>query len=319
MNLTKSTVTAFLLISGLLLLSSCKKTSTESSSPITTVPIVTTQGTPIGNAVTKKIGKNGGSILSADGKTELVFPAGALETETDVTIQAITNPLPGAAHPAYRLTPEGLTFPKAVTVNFHYTKDEAAITTKDLMGIAFQDSVGGWWRLGKTTNNDVQGILSAQIGHFSNWAAFNMLQITPGKASVGTGKSLNLEVEAIASDDEFLVDDLRNPDHQIAPLTNFSKIPVIWSVNGVVNGTAQTGTITSSSIPGTVGALAVFTAPAKCLRLIPLPYLRNLTSLLYLKEKHLIKQTWFPTLPLPAINICLKLWNAATICNWASG
>jgi hypothetical protein len=262
MKIMKSKTLLLLLISGIMILESCKKTSAELNNSGNTVPIVTAPGNPIGDAATKKIGKDGGSLLSADGKTELIIPAGALSAETDIVIQAISNQLPGGINSAYRFSPEGLSFSKAVTVNFHYSSDDAAATTKDLMGIAFQDSVGGWWRLNNFTNDDVHGILSAPIWHFSNWSAFDMLQLIPTKASVATSKSLNLQIEAMESDDDFLVDDLRSPD-QIAPLKNFSKTPVIWSVNAVVNGNAQSGTISSTSIPGTAGASAVFTAPVK--------------------------------------------------------
>lgn len=41
-------------------------------------PDPTEIGTPVGDAVSKSIGKDGGSIASADGNAELIFPAGAL-------------------------------------------------------------------------------------------------------------------------------------------------------------------------------------------------------------------------------------------------
>jgi len=41
-------------------------------------PDPTEIGTPVGDAVSKSIGKEGGSIASADGNAEFIFPAGAL-------------------------------------------------------------------------------------------------------------------------------------------------------------------------------------------------------------------------------------------------
>lgn len=244
------------------LLSGCVKTSTDTGDRAKTDPIKTAPGTAIGEAASKKIGKDGGSLVSADGNVELIFPAGALDSETEIVIQAVTNNLPNGINDAYSFEPGNIKFLKALTVKFHYSEKDAAATLPDLMGIAFQDSIGGWWRINSFTNDPIHKVISAPIWHFSNWAAFDMLLLIPTSAAIGVNKTLGLEVEVLSSDDDFLVNDLRSPD-EVAPLQNISHSNIIWSANGVLNGNTSTGVITSSSIPGTVGSAVIFTAPAK--------------------------------------------------------
>lgn len=71
-------------------------------------PTPTAVGTPDGAAVTKNIGAAGGTILSSDGMLELVIPAGAVATPTDITIQPITNHAPNGVGKGYRCLPDGL-------------------------------------------------------------------------------------------------------------------------------------------------------------------------------------------------------------------
>src|SRR5689334_9004770 len=65
-------------------------------------------GTPDGKLVSKEIGTQGGSVRSEDGKVELVFPEGALEKNTTITIQSATNPAPNGAGKSYQFEPSGL-------------------------------------------------------------------------------------------------------------------------------------------------------------------------------------------------------------------
>ncbi|HMG69188.1 MAG TPA: hypothetical protein VK588_15930, partial [Chitinophagaceae bacterium] len=93
MTLLLLTVTLMLILPG------CKKHADgltpaipDDSNP--TVPTRTEVGTPMGNSVAKTIGKAGGSIASADGNAELIFPAGALEDNTSISIQSVTQTAP---------------------------------------------------------------------------------------------------------------------------------------------------------------------------------------------------------------------------------
>lgn len=49
-------------------------------------PVITAVGKPLGKKTEIKINKDGGSLKSADGMVELIFPAGALSKKKDISI-----------------------------------------------------------------------------------------------------------------------------------------------------------------------------------------------------------------------------------------
>ena len=157
-----------LTVSAILMLPGCKKISDGIVSAIPDEPTITAVGAPVGNVVTKLIGKSGGSIASADGNAELIFPAGALNDNISITVQAITNNAPNGVANAYRFLPQGIKFLKPVTLKFHYTAKDLAATLSDLMGIAFQQSSGIWYRVNNFTNDTVKKIISATYKLFFN-------------------------------------------------------------------------------------------------------------------------------------------------------
>ena len=54
-------------------------------------PCITPFGKPSGNIVTAKMDNKGGELRSGDGNLEIIFPAGALDVETSISVQAIHN------------------------------------------------------------------------------------------------------------------------------------------------------------------------------------------------------------------------------------
>ena len=221
-------------------------------------PTVTPVGTPVGDLVTKTIGAGGGSLTSADGSAELIFPAGALTGNTEISIQPISNTTLNGVGNSYRLLPEGIKFLQPVTLKFHYTPDDLAATLADLMGIAFQDSAGGWWRVNNFTNDTANKIISAPIKHFSIWTAFDMLLISPLSAVVSVTKSISLEVIVIESSDDDLTA-LDDNNDAVAPIVRSANTnPIVWAANGVNNGNSSSGTITGTSFYA-----AQFKAPSK--------------------------------------------------------
>src|SRR5689334_25354390 len=68
-------------------------------------PDSTALGIPDGNPVNKEIGPLGGSIASGDGRVQLIFPEGALTTNTLISIQPTTNPAPNGSGMAYDFEP----------------------------------------------------------------------------------------------------------------------------------------------------------------------------------------------------------------------
>jgi hypothetical protein len=243
-------------ISLLLMLTGCKK-ALDINSLIPTVPGVpelTSVGDPVGAVASKTIGKSGGSILSADGNAELVFPANALDHDVDISIQAITNQAPNGAGNAYRLLPEGTKFLQPVTLKFHYTSDDLAATVGDLMGIAYQDSIGSWWRLKNFTNDTAGKTISASIWHFTDYTHFDLLIITPRIKTIQINKSMDLNLDMVESGDESLTS-LNGND--VAPLIKTVSKKIIWTVNAVVGGNSDFGTVSGNALNTT------FKAPSK--------------------------------------------------------
>ena len=243
------------LIAIMMIFSGCIKTNDLIPS-IPDQPTPTDVGTPFGDIVSKIIGKTGGSIASADGKAELIFPAGALANDTSISIQALSNTAPNGIGNGYQFLPNGIKFLQPVILKFHYTADDLASTLADLMGIAFQDSIGIWWRVNNFTNDTADKIISAPIKHFTTYVAFDLIFISPTQKNLKVGQSIALNVEIVGSDDK----DLTSTGDEIAalslkPITNQ---PIIWSVNGAVNGNLTVG-----QISGNQHTYATFTAPKK--------------------------------------------------------
>lgn len=175
-----------------LLMISCRKdtavVSPESDETVTPV------GTPAGQAVHKMMDENGGELTSADGTLHLAIPAGALNTETDISIQPISNELTGGIGTAYRLTPHGQLFCKPVAITFNYKAADTVGTCPEFLDIAFQDAEGSWQMLTNTTVDKVQKKVSAATTHFSDWGYFKSIQVDPAKATVEQGAFLELKV-----------------------------------------------------------------------------------------------------------------------------
>jgi hypothetical protein len=226
--------------------------------PNPTEAIPTDEGIPVGQLVSKTIGKAGGSLLSADGNAELIFPAGALDKDTEISVQALTNTAPNGVGNTYRCLPDGIKFLQPVTLKFHYTSDDLESTLGDLMGIAFQDSLGVWWRVNNFANDTVNKVISAPIRHFTSYTPFDILKIFSASNSVRVGKSLSLEIGTVLSDDDLLTTLAQGGD-ELAPLITMKNKTIVWSANGVVNGNATYGTVTGIGL----GLDAVFKAPAK--------------------------------------------------------
>src|SRR5687768_10024072 len=73
-------------------------------------PMPTPQGTATGPAVTAMVGPQGGRLISADGRFELVVPAGALGATVELSMTPITNEAPLGHGAGVRLAPDGTVF-----------------------------------------------------------------------------------------------------------------------------------------------------------------------------------------------------------------
>ena len=207
---------ATLLVAIVVLTNGCTKShSGPSTFTIPNLPpAMTAVGTPTGSPVTKTIGPAGGTVLSADGRVELNFPANALATNTNITIQPVTNTAPNGTGVSYHFTPDGTKFGAPVTLTFHYSDSDANGTDPLFFYIAYQDSAGVWQADFKNREIDtVAKTASLSISHFSIWSmgsqfylfmspvrvtekqtseAFITLVNDEGDASPGTGGEFSL-------------------------------------------------------------------------------------------------------------------------------
>lgn len=243
----------FALIMIMIVLSYCTHPSDpQSAEPdIEAKPSPKPVGTSVGEPYYEWIGIEGGTIKSPDGSVELVFPAGALEEDTEIGIEPIKNTGPGGKGNSFRLTPHGKTFKKPVTIRFNYSKQQQFLSSSKPLEIAYQDDKGIWTCVGKTQLDETGKTVSVQADHFSDWAFIASMELTPIVTTVGLGEQVNLKAIRYVfplNNDDFLVP-LSVPSGTGDPVKLESNYIVGWTLSG----------------PGKLegkGSEAVYTAPA---------------------------------------------------------
>lgn len=240
----KNRILLMLLIAAMTL-AACKK---DGGGAPDLKPAITPVGTNDGSPVTKTIGNTGGSIMSDDGEMELIIPSGALATNTDITIQPITNNAPNGRRKAYRCLPDGLQFSKDITIRFYYNDQDAAATSPEYMMVAFQTADGNWAVIEDLTNDVGNQNINASVNHFTDFSAFDIMRINPAALYLRTNQTGEYEVTATGMSDL----------NSVLLLTAVLDRPEVWKANGVTGGNSQHGTITASSDQARV----VYTAPA---------------------------------------------------------
>lgn len=210
-------------------------------------PQPTAAGSPVGSSTSKTIGAGGGTVTSDDGLFTLTIPAGALASDTLVTVQGITNTAWGGIGAGYRLTPHGLHFSAPVALAFNVAPEDLVGSAPELLDVAVQDSAGLWYILKHTSYDDGSGTLTSTTTHFSDYSNVEGLQIRPAAASIATLETVDLHVKYCVQ--QTITDPLDNLtgliydcDDELAPLGMLSN----WSVNGVKGGNGTVGTVTST-------------------------------------------------------------------------
>jgi hypothetical protein len=235
----------------LFLLAAC----TTPNKPIVVQP--TPVGAPLGMVISKTIGSSGGSLVSPDGAISLEVPAGAFTKDETVGIQEIENHANGKLGKAFRLTPEGISFAKPVTLTFALESSQIEGVATQALKVAYQTS-SGTWAMPKTQQFDAATRkLSVQTTHFSDWSAVAGIQLVPGSGVLKTGQSLTLQLAVCTVDD-----DPNNPlDGVIGDCSKLSLSGQAknWSVNGLAGGNSSVGRLAVDSLKGS----AVYTAPAQ--------------------------------------------------------
>lgn len=174
-------------------ISACGHKSNSLDEPIDT-NTQTPVGSPAGNAVKKTINAQGGELASPDGSIQVIIPAGALSAAKEISIQPISNELPAGIGQAFRILPHGEQFSKPISIVFHYKAEDTLNTLAQFLDIAYQDEKGNWQALNNTVVDRTKHTLTATTTHFSDWAYFKSLTLTPAEKIVNTEEEVALKV-----------------------------------------------------------------------------------------------------------------------------
>jgi hypothetical protein len=188
--------TSFYFLLALVLGATACKHKTSEIDPDVEQPgpgLVCPVGAPLGDAVSKQIGPEGGNLQSADGSLTIRVPAGALTTPTDVGIQQLTSTCPAGVGKGWRLTPHGTTFAKPVELTINYEAYQDSVSLPEALGLAYQDGQGVWQFVGSNHVDKVNHKVTVNTSHFSDWSFMSWLRLSPANSVVREGESIQLE------------------------------------------------------------------------------------------------------------------------------
>jgi hypothetical protein len=229
------------------------------STPVTATglqPAATAVGVASGAATSASVGAAGGRVSTADGALVLDVPAGALASDTVISIQPLSNLAHGGRGAAYRLAPEGQTFLKPVKLTFAYTDQDLQGTAADVLGAAFQTSTGHWQWAGQPTLDTTAKTVSVESTHFSVWSMVGGTILWPKSKTIRPKASVALQVLICYAPNDtsglvalgFKCDSEGDEQQGLQAASD-------WSVNGRPGG-GSFGTVSGDASAGT------YTAPA---------------------------------------------------------
>ncbi|MDP4264190.1 MAG: hypothetical protein Q8941_16800, partial [Bacteroidota bacterium] len=225
----------------------------DDSVEIKFAPTLTEPGKPAGEKISQKIGKDGGKLISPDGRMELIIPQDAVSSKTNISIQPVVNTLSPGKGNAYQLEPSGITFQKPLQIIFHYTAKEAEGMMPEYKEIAWQDDKGQWYSLENPVVDTIARTVTGSITHFSTWVFFDAFILQPAKAKVRVNRQLDM----------FVVCTMPKPGTAGGMITDETipkQIRFSTYVNGIKGGNAVAGTV--SSVYGQAIRNVRYTAPA---------------------------------------------------------
>ncbi len=108
-----------------------------------------------------QIGRDGGVVVSDDGRMSLEIPKGALDESVEITITAVAGP-EGSASDLYVMEPMGLVFERPVTVTFDYDGETLGDAEADDLTMMAQREAD-WAYLGDQLVDDEDQTVSAAL------------------------------------------------------------------------------------------------------------------------------------------------------------
>jgi hypothetical protein len=239
-----------------LILSSCK-TNGPTSPGTNTNGTPTLIGTPIGSPSSATIDATGGSLMSPDGRLELIIPSGALAMATQISIQSGTNEAPLGSGVAYSLSPNGLKFSTPITLVFHYTESDRIGTDVEALTVATQKDDRIWYAFHTKTLDTAAKKLSVQTTHFSWYTVLDWFRIFPLSSDVNINSNQDVRVMFLPLTAKN-GNDPYDPDSPLNPANIYTNgDQVSWSINGLSPADSRDGRIS----PAAGSSTATYTAP----------------------------------------------------------
>ena len=219
----------------------------------------TDAGEPIGVASSRRIGPEGGSISSPDGRFTVTIPPGAIVKPLDVSIQPITDKSPGGLGHGYRVAPDGVIFDVPVTVRFTFDDRDWPGELPDDMDIAFQANDGTWQTFNSTMRDQTSRSVTVSTTHFTDYTAVYPWTLVPNKAKVHVREKIALALYYCGKR-RSAIDKLLSLSEECVPQDGRHNV-YNWSVNGVDGGNAVVGTAYLGNQDAVTGG--TYVAPAK--------------------------------------------------------
>ena len=163
---------------------------TPTPAPAPTVPVQLGYSTSVSPAASQLIvAAAGGEVALADNSVSLSVPAGALKSDTTVTIGLFNNPRPAlpvglnfVGTPTC-FGPDGTTFSVPATLKISFTEaqlSQAGVTSKADLKLYTSDTGAKDWSEAKITSIDTNNdIVIGQVSHFSFYALVGLSGMPP--------------------------------------------------------------------------------------------------------------------------------------------
>ncbi|SCC03864.1 ZU5 domain-containing protein [Chitinophaga costaii] len=210
-------------------------------------PIKTAPGQLMGTATKATIGAAGGVIAMPDQYISVQIPAGAVDANTEFSIQEVTPNEAVSTGRLFRILPEGIILKKPVEITFRYTDADIDGGGEDYLYPCYQSSNGVWHKVMDCTLDKGNKTLKVATTHFSDWSCFREIDIHAQKEEIGSKEEVELSVFAMDSYKE----NEQSEDLVLTAIPLTSDKIVAWKV---VSG--------GGTISGDKSAKVKYTAPA---------------------------------------------------------
>ncbi|MFD1141527.1 hypothetical protein ACFQ4C_10430 [Larkinella insperata] len=185
-------------------------------------------GKPTGVLKTFAVGPAGGELNDLDNGLKLTVPAGALKTETVISVQTVESTCPARVGKSVRLLPHDVEFAKPVTIEFSYAAFKDSLASTKALSLAYQDEKGVWsLMMNRAVNQKTQTVRVATT-HFSDWSLATAVRLLPFSVTLSEKQEQKFQLiqyVKINSYEEFAT--TLETDEELAPLVQ-PEVKVIY-------------------------------------------------------------------------------------------